>query len=70
MVKTSGSLKTHQTLDVRPFWDYSSPRHDHPPSCPPRGGTGLMAPGPGGPESGLYLAIRGSSSNMVSSTLR
>lgn len=67
--ESSVSVKTCQTLDFHPFRDSSLPSHDHPAALP-EAGTSFTTPGPGGQEAGQYLAMRGSSSNMVSSTLR
>lgn len=72
MVKVSVSLKRSDPVRPSIFVLLGTP----PPPAPettqlptPRG-TSLTTPGPGGQEAGQYLAIRGSSSNMVSSTLR
>lgn len=68
MVKVSVSLQPRQPLDSSPFRDSSSPPLTAQLSSP-RGRKPQDA-WPWGHEAGQYLAIRGSSSNMVSSTLR
>lgn len=68
MVKVSASPRTCQTLGFSPVRDFSSPPTTA--QLPAPSGHKPQDAWPWGREAGQYLAIRGSSSNMVSSTLR